>query len=189
MAISLIKYDKGVRGHARIDGGDDGGPGHGDGGAACEAGEGERIWFTNNLMTLKATSETTGGAYSLMEAMAPAGSGPPLHVHRREDESFWVLEGTLTVRCGEDTFTAGPGSYVFLPRNVPHTFAIEGGLPARILSMATPGGLEGYFATVGRPAENDGLPPAGPLDVGRLASVGEEFGVEILGPPMQPLGA
>jgi mannose-6-phosphate isomerase-like protein (cupin superfamily) len=158
-------------------------------GRCVAAREGERIWFTNNLMTLKATSETTGGAYALMEAVAPAGSGPPLHVHHREDESFWVLEGRLTVRCGEDTFTAGPGSYVFLPRDVPHTFAVEGGVPARILSMATPGGLEGYFVTVGRPAETDGLPPAGPLDVATLASVGEDFGVEVLGPPIQPLGS
>jgi len=153
------------------------------------AGEGERVWFTNNLMIFKATSEATDGAYALMEAMAPAGSGPPLHVHHREDESFWVLEGVLTVWCGEDVFTAEPGSYVFLPREIPHTFAIEGDRPARILSMATPGGLEGYFATVGRPAEADGLPPAGPIDVGRLASVGRQFGVEILGPPRQPLGS
>jgi quercetin dioxygenase-like cupin family protein len=153
------------------------------------AAEGERIWFTNNLMTLKATSATTGGAYALMEAEAPAGSGPPLHVHHREDESFWVLEGVLTVWCGDDVFTAAPGSYVFLPREIPHTFAVEGDRSARILSMATPGGLEGYFVGVGRPAENAGLPPAGPIDVGRLASVGREFGLEILGPPRQPLGS
>ncbi|HYZ82354.1 MAG TPA: quercetin 2,3-dioxygenase [Solirubrobacteraceae bacterium] len=152
------------------------------------AGAGERIWFTNNLMTLKATSETTGGAYALMEAVAPAGSGPPLHVHHREDESFWVLEGVLSVWCGEEMFTAAAGDYVFLPRDVPHTFAIEGEEPARILSMATPGGLEGYFATVGRPAEGNGLPPAGAIDVARLASVGEAFGLEILGPPRRPLG-
>jgi mannose-6-phosphate isomerase-like protein (cupin superfamily) len=149
---------------------------------------GERIWFTQNLMTFKATSETTGGAYSLMEAVAPAGSGPPLHVHHREDEAFWVLEGTLTIRCGEETFTAGPGSYTFLPRDVPHTFVVEGDAPARVISIATPGGLEGYFAAVGRPAETDGLPPAGPVDVAVLARIGEEYDVEILGPPMQPRG-
>ena len=149
---------------------------------------GERIWFTQNLMTFKATAETTGGAYALMEAVAPAASGPPLHVHHREDESFWILEGAVTVRCGDETFTARPGSYVFLPRDVPHTFVVEGDAPARMLSMATPGGLEGYFATVGRPAENDGLPPAAPLDVAALARVGEEYDIEILGPPMRPLG-
>jgi mannose-6-phosphate isomerase-like protein (cupin superfamily) len=162
--------------------------GSGTAGRHIAPGEGRRIWFTNNLMTLKATSETTGGAYSLVEAVAPAGSGPPLHVHSREDETFFVLEGTLTVWCGDETFTAGPGAHVFLPRGIPHTFAVEGGRPARILGMVTPGGFEGYFVAIGRPAESDGLPPAGPVDVGRLMSVGEEFGVEIVGPPMHPVG-
>ncbi|MGH2896767.1 MAG: quercetin 2,3-dioxygenase [Solirubrobacteraceae bacterium] len=151
-------------------------------------GAGERIWFTQNLMTFKATAETTGGAYTLLEAVAPAGSGPPLHVHHREDEGFWVLEGTLSIRCGEETFTAGPGSYTFLPRGVPHAFVVEGDTQARVLSMATPGGLEGFFATVGRPAENDGLPPAGPPDVAALSRVGAEYHIEVLGPPMAPRG-
>jgi mannose-6-phosphate isomerase-like protein (cupin superfamily) len=147
-------------------------------------GEGEAVWFTNNRMTLKATAETTGGAYGLVEALAPAGSGPPLHVHHREDETFWVLEGILTVRCGERTFGAGPGSYVFLPRGIPHTFVVEGDLPARIVSICTPGGLERYFVAAGRPAEDDGLPPAAPPEVAMLARVGADFGVEILGPPL-----
>jgi mannose-6-phosphate isomerase-like protein (cupin superfamily) len=151
-------------------------------------GVGEQIWFTTNLMTVKATAETTGGAYGLVEALAPAGSGPPLHVHHREDESFWILDGTLTVVCGDERFTAGPGSYVFLPRDIPHTFVVEGDVPARVLSMATPGGFERYFAAVGRPAKTNSLPPAGPPDLARVARIGEEFGVEIVGPPIQPRG-
>ncbi len=153
------------------------------------AGQGETVWFTNNLMTLKATAQSTGGAYGLLEALAPAGSGPPLHVHHREDEAFWILEGTLTVRCGDQTFTAGPGSYTFLPRDIPHTFVVEGDSPARILSICSPGGLEQYFVASGRPAESPGLPPAGPIDVDLLVRVGQDFGVEILGPPMAPAGA
>ncbi|MGA7705819.1 MAG: quercetin 2,3-dioxygenase [Solirubrobacteraceae bacterium] len=152
------------------------------------AGEGEAVWFTNNLMTIKATAQSTGGAYGLIEALAPPGSGPPLHVHHREDEAFWILEGTLTVRCGDQMFTAGPGSYTFLPRDIPHTFVVEGDSPARILSICTPGGLERYFVASGRPAESPGLPPAGPLDVDLLVRVGQDFGVEILGPPMPPTG-
>lgn len=150
------------------------------------AGVGEAIWFTSNLMTLKATARSTGGAYGLVEALAPTGSGPSLHVHHREDEAFWVLEGILGVRCGEKTFTAGPGSYTFLPRDVPHTFVVEGHSPARILSICTPGGFEQYFVAAGRPAEHPELPPAGPVDVGLLARVGVAFGLEVLGPPMAP---
>lgn len=152
------------------------------------AGAGQPVWFTNNLMVLKATAESTGGKYGMLEALAPAGSGPPLHIHRREDEAFWVLEGHLTVRCGEQTFAAGPGTYTFLPRDIPHTFAVEGDSPARILSICSPGGLEQYFVAAGRPAESGGLPPAAAIDAAMLARVGQEFGVEIVGPPMQPLG-
>ncbi len=158
-------------------------------GRTVPAGQGEAIWFTNNLMTLKATAQSTGGAYGLLESLAPAGSGPPLHVHHREDEAFWILEGTLTVRCGDQRFTASPGSYTFLPRDIPHTFVVEGDSPARILSICSPGGLEQYFVASGRPAESPGLPPAAPIDVDLLVRVGQDFGVEILGPPMAPAGA
>jgi mannose-6-phosphate isomerase-like protein (cupin superfamily) len=153
------------------------------------AGEGEAFWFTNHLMTVKATAASTDGAYGLVEGLASAGSGPPLHVHHREDEAFWLLEGQLTVRCGEKTFTAGPGSYTFLPRDIPHTFAVEGDTPARLLSICSPGGFEQYFVAAGRPAERAGLPPAGPVDVGLLARIGQDFGLEIVGPPMAPAGA
>ena|SRR5579875_2216397 len=148
--------------------------------------EGQAVWFTNNLMVLKATSESTGGAYGLVEALAPPGSGPPLHVHRREDEAFWILEGDLTVRCGDQTFAAGPGSYTFLPRGIPHTFAVEGSSPARILSVCSPGGFEQYFVEAGQPAVGSELPPAAPVDVALLTRVGRNYNVEILGPPMAP---
>lgn len=152
------------------------------------AADGEAWWFTQNRMTIKATAESTGGAFGLVDAIGPAGSSPPLHIHHREDETFWLLEGALTVRCGERTFAAHPGSLTFLPRGVPHTFVVEGQTPARLLSMCTPGGFERYFAAAGRPAENDGLPPFGPPDIGLLKRVGAEFGLEIVGPPMTPTG-
>ena len=153
---------------------------------AVAADEGEAVWFTNNLMTLKATAETTGGAYGLVEALAPVGTSPPLHVHHREDETFWVLEGQLRFRCGEQTIVAGPGSSIFLPRHVPHTFVVEGDAPARFLSLCTPGGFERYFVAAGRPAEYRGLPPADPPDIGLLKRVSEDFGAEIVGPPLAP---
>src|SRR4051812_48008328 len=150
------------------------------------AGAGQAVWFTQNRMTIKATAAMTGGAFGLVEAVGPAGSSPPLHIHHREDEAFWVLEGSLTVRCGDRTFSAGPGSFTFLPRGVPHTFLVEGDVPARLLSICVPGGFEEYFVAAGRPAEDDGLPPNAPPDVAMLREVGEGFGLEIVGPPLAP---
>jgi mannose-6-phosphate isomerase-like protein (cupin superfamily) len=151
-------------------------------------GEGDPVWFLTNRMTVKATARTTGGAFGLLETLIAPGFSPPLHIHRAEDESFWVLEGTVTMKCGERTFRAGPGSFVFLPRNVPHTFVVEGTAPARMLTLLTPGGGEGFFVAGGRPAATEGLPPAAAPDIEALKRVSAQFNAEIVGPPMAPTG-
>lgn len=149
-------------------------------------GEGRAIWFLRNRMTVKATADSTGGAFGLVESWIAPGFSPPLHVHRREDEAFYVLEGELTMKCGERTFSAAPGAFVFLPRGVPHTFVVEGDRPARMLTLLTPGGGEGVFIDGGRPAEHDGLPPATPPDIEALKAVSSRYGADIIGPPLAP---
>src|SRR5215467_1658283 len=149
-------------------------------------GEGQAVWFLRNHMTIKATAASTGGAFGLVESLVAPGFSPPLHVHHREDESFWVLEGEVSMQCGERTFRATAGSFVFLPRDVPHTFVVEGARPARMFTLLTPGGGEGVFVDGGRPAEHDGFPPATPPDIERLKRVSERYGAEIVGPPMKP---
>ena len=153
---------------------------------ASLAGEGEVTWFQPNRMTIKATAETTGGAYGLVESWIPAGSSPPLHVHHNEDEAFYVLEGTVRFRSAGQDIVAGPGSFVFLPRDVPHTFVVEGGEDARMLTLLSPGGGERFFLEGGRTPDGPGLPPPGPPDVARLQEVASRFGNEILGPPLTP---
>jgi mannose-6-phosphate isomerase-like protein (cupin superfamily) len=92
---------------------------------------------------VKASRQSTGGSLTLIEATIDG--GPPRHTHTREDESFYVLTGALDVQCGDERFHAEPGSFVFLPRNVPHRLrSIDG--PATTLVIATPGGLDEYFA-------------------------------------------
>jgi mannose-6-phosphate isomerase-like protein (cupin superfamily) len=151
--------------------------------------EGVASWFLTNRIVLKATAESTGGAYGLFEAHLPAGFSPPLHVHHREDETFWILEGRFTVRCGDQTFSAEAGSYVFAPRGVPHTFVVEGGAPGRLLTLLTPGGSEAFFVQAGRPAPGPGLPPPAPPDLERLAVIAAGFDMEFVGPPLAPRGA
>ncbi len=146
--------------------------------------DGERIWFTNASMTIKAAAGTTGGDLCLIETTAPVGHGPPLHVHHDEHEAFYVLEGELDVACGAERYVARAGAFAFLPRGIAHTFRVVGDRPARFLTIAVPGGLEGFFRGVGRPADGPGLPPEGPVDVARLKEVSAQFNAEIVGPPL-----
>jgi mannose-6-phosphate isomerase-like protein (cupin superfamily) len=101
---------------------------------------------------LKASRDTTGGALSVFELIVEG--GPSLHVHEREHESFYVLEGELAVRCGEDTFRAPAGSFVFLPIGRPHRFWSTGG-SARVLLIAVPAGIEAYFHEMAQAANDE----------------------------------
>src|SRR5689334_12092773 len=91
------------------------------------------------LITILASAEQTAGAFGLMESVLARGAEPPPHVHHREDESFFVLEGDLTVRVGDDPFNATPGSFVFCPRDVPHLLTLHSE-QVRTLTLVTPGG-------------------------------------------------
>jgi quercetin dioxygenase-like cupin family protein len=92
---------------------------------------------------VKASGRSTGGSLTVMEVTIDG--GPPRHTHTREDESLYVRTGTLEVECGQDRFQAGPGSFVFLPRNLPHGFRSVGDRATALL-IVTPGGLDEYFA-------------------------------------------
>jgi mannose-6-phosphate isomerase-like protein (cupin superfamily) len=94
---------------------------------------------------IKASAASTGGSLTLIESRLH--SGPPRHVHDREDESFYVLDGSLTVYCGDHVWDVERGSFVFLPRGVPHHFTVESG-PVTVLLIVTPGGIEAYFREI-----------------------------------------
>jgi len=155
----------------------------GEGSHHAAVGTGEAIWFLGGLLTVKADGTATGGGFDLIEQTWPVGFAAPPHIHRREEESFYVLEGEVAFRCGERAFGAGRGDTVVLPRGVPHTFRVEGSAPARMLALYTPAGARGFFAAVGRPAERRELPPPAPPDVPRLLAIAPEYGIEILPPP------
>lgn len=149
--------------------------------------EGEALWFLGTLVTMKASAKTTAGRLAVMDNLAPKGSGSPLHVHHKEDEWFYVTEGELTFWVGGETIVAGPGGFVYGPRDIPHTFVVSSE-QARFLLVVEPAGFEEIVRSVGVPAMTRTIPPASiePPDMAKLAGLAAELGVEILGPPGIP---
>lgn len=150
-------------------------------------GEGEALWFLGVLATIKSSAATTGGAVAVIEHLAPRGSGSPLHVHSREDEWFYVIEGELTLWIDGETTVAPAGSFIFGPKGIPHTFIVSSE-EARFLLVTEPAGFEQFMRAVGEPAQRLEIPPPAtePPDVAALTAAAAQFGIDIIGPPGLP---
>ena len=148
------------------------------------AGAGRAYWGPGELMTFLATGEESGDAYFLAEILVAPGGGTPPHIHHREDESFHVLEGTLTIHVGGNTIVASQGDLAFLPRGVAHSFKNTGNGEARALVLITPAGLEGFFAEVFEPSGDRFAtpPPASEELIARAIAVSPKYGLELLPP-------
>jgi quercetin dioxygenase-like cupin family protein len=149
--------------------------------------EGEAFWFFGTLVTLKSSATTTDGRVAVTENLAPRGAGSPLHVHHNEDEWFYVIEGELTFWVGGQVITASAGSFVYGPRDIPHTFTVSSD-QARFLLVVEPAGFDGFVRAIGQPAERLEIPPAPTEapDMARIAEAAAQYGLEILGPPGIP---
>jgi mannose-6-phosphate isomerase-like protein (cupin superfamily) len=134
-------------------------------------------------MTIKLRSEQTGGAFALLEGVMPGRTqGPGLHMHTREDETTYILEGALKFRIGEQTFTATAGSTVFKPKGIPHTFCNPFDEPARVLAIVTPGGFERFFEDQVEIMKT--MPQGARPDPEALQALAGKYGGVLLGPPM-----
>lgn len=149
--------------------------------------EGEALWFLGALATVKASAETTAGRVAVIEHRSPRGSGSPLHVHSREDEWFYVIDGELTFWVGGEITVAPAGTFVYGPRDIPHTFLVSSD-EARFLLVTEPAGFEDFMRAIAQPAERLEIPPPAtePPDVEALASLAATFGIDIVGPPGIP---
>jgi len=143
--------------------------------ALVDSGKGETFTMLGTTMRLIATGAETGGRYTVGEQVTPVGWGPPRHVHSREDEIFYVLEGSYEVHCGDARRTISAGACAILPRGVPHGFRNAGSVPARLIFVITPSGLEDYFIAISKL----GPPPPSPTDLVKLA---ETYGLTLLPP-------
>ena len=125
-------------------------------------------------MRLIATAAGTEGRFAVIEQITPAGWGPPRHIHSREDEIVYILEGTYEFSIGDERRTVSVGACAVLPRNVPHGFRNVGSAPGRLLCVIAPAGIEEYFLAVGNCS-----PPPSPAQLLELA---RPFGLTLLPP-------
>jgi quercetin dioxygenase-like cupin family protein len=143
----------------------------------------DALWFIDNLARVLIDGETSGGTLAVVELEGRRGDMPPLHVHRREDETFYVLEGQLSLHLPDGSIELGPGQAAFAPRDVPHVYRVESPT-ARWLGIAAPAGFAEFVREAGETAPEDVLPPEGRVhDPGRLAEIAATYGIELLGPP------
>lgn len=140
--------------------------------------EGDGLWFLGSFMRFKATAESTGGAFALIDETAGPGRASPSHIHHAEDEAFWIIDGQVTFNCGGEQTVAGPGSFVFLPRHVEHNFRVTSEVSARMLLWISPAGLEGFFRAMGEVGSPDKMSASAPPDVDKLLALGAEYRVE-----------
>lgn len=143
-------------------------------------GEGQTWNVLGETVTCKAGGRDTAGAYSLFEVISPPQGGAPLHIHRNDDEAFYVLDGELLVQDGDQTYAAKKGDFVFFRKGTVHTYKNKGQQPARMLVVVTPGGYENFFEAMSKVKAE----PGGPPDMATVADVAKHFNLEIVGPPL-----
>ena len=151
------------------------------------AGTGPMYSGPGDKVTFLVTGAQSGGACFILEAMASPGGGPPPHVHRHEEESFYLLEGTLTIQAAGQTFRALPGDFVHIPRGTVHSFRNDGNVDAKalvVVSPAGPAGLEKFFEeSFYLVTDRSAAPPLVTEELmGRMMAAAAKNGLEIVGP-------
>jgi quercetin dioxygenase-like cupin family protein len=147
-------------------------------------GQGRTFSAVGDKYTFLATGEQTGGAYFLADAVVPPGGGPPPHIHSREDESFYVLEGEVTFTVdGRDT-VALAGTFVQAPRNIPHAFKNNTSTAARMLILCVPAGFEKFMVEFATELPSRNAPAVTPTeeDIEKLIRLAPQYGITLLPP-------
>ncbi|WP_156755613.1 quercetin 2,3-dioxygenase [Actinokineospora pegani] len=143
------------------------------------AGQGPTTWFDGNVYTTKASTESTNGAISILESSILPGSGPPLHVHTREDEAFYILSGQLTFTIADNEYAAKAGDFLFVPRGTPHRFENATTHVAHTIFIYTPAGFEKFFQEAGDSAVPGlPIPKWGHAEFHRAAEIATRYGWE-----------
>lgn len=145
---------------------------------------GRTIAVVGDVYRFLATGDETNGKYAMFEAMVPPGGGPPPHIHSREEESFYVLEGEITFRVGDEQLVATAGMFANMPFGTPHSFKNESSQPAKMIISVAPAGLEQMFFEFGvelPEGSTTALPPT-KQEIDKLLTIAPNYGIEILVP-------
>src|SRR5690349_6687056 len=143
--------------------------------------EGRTVAVVGDVYRFLATGKDTNGKYALWEAIVPPGGGPPPHVHSREEEGFYTLEGEITIQVGAERIVATAGTFANLPTGTPHSFRNESSRLAKMLISVAPAGLEQMFFEFGVPLA-EGATTALPLtkeEIESLMAIAPKYGIEI----------
>lgn len=142
-------------------------------------GDGRPVRVPGGEVTIKISSRDTGGEFAVFEGQTRPLEGPPLHLHRNQDEWWYVLEGEYKFEVNGQELFAGAGAAVFAPRGAPHTFQNIGSTPGRIMTTVVPGGLDIFFEEV-----EAATPPGTAPDPVKMLAIFEKHGLELVGPPL-----
>ena len=141
------------------------------------------VWWKSGRVTVKVAGAETGDAFAQIEVADPRGGGTPVHVHHNEDETFYVLEGEVTVLVGDERFDLVAGDFLFAPRDIPHAYVVRSER-SRMISTISPAGIEQLFVSLGTPVA--GAEPPTEMVMPPMPEMARQFsayGAEILGPP------
>lgn len=144
-------------------------------------GEGDRWWFLNHVQNIKVAGKQSGNTMTVIEFEGPAGFGPPPHIHHREDEMFYVLEGEVEFWCDGSAVTYGPGGMTYLPKGLPHRFEVSKKGPARVLQITAPAQFDEFVKEFGEYLGDAPLPKPAEPDLARLVAVCKTYDIDILG--------
>jgi mannose-6-phosphate isomerase-like protein (cupin superfamily) len=149
---------------------------------SVEAAPAPQRWFLSLPTWIRASGAETGGTLSLIEQLIPPRFASPWHVHHNEDESFYVIDGKVTVVVADRSVTLSAGDYAFGPRGIPHGFRIEGTKPARVLLMTSGGTFAEFVREMSQPAGGATASEPTEADLQKLVAVAQSYGLSILGP-------
>ena len=156
------------------------------------AGSGPATWAMGSLFERLINGAESGDQFGASIVTQPPGIATPLHTHTREAEAFYLLDGTMTYRAGDEIYHLSAGDFIYLPLGLPHAFRITDTAPARLLGLTLPGQLLGLYDKVGMPAGERRLPGddgrSMPDEIARWNEFGTEYGLQVVGPPI-PEGA